>query len=445
MIESSIKCSLIDHKEIDAISFCQKCQIYMCKECEKYHSKYLKHHHIFEINKNDSQIFTGLCEEENHFYELKYFCKTHNKLCCSECITKIKTRKIGQHTDCSIYLIEDIEKEKKEKLEENIKCLEDLSINLQQSINEIKKVFEKIEKEKEEIKVNIQKIFTKLRNYINEKEDELLLIVNNKFEEEFFDEKIIKECEKLPNKINKSLEKGKIIKEKWNENYLNLLINDCLNIEENINEINKIKDNIKKTNSINNDLQLLLKEEEINPILEKIKNIDFNNKIFDDSTIEFDEELIKSWLNNKKFKAELLFRKTRDGSTPNDFHNKCDNKGITITFIETTKGYVFGGYTELQWDKSGNPKKDKSTFIFSFNRKEKYLPRNEKYSIYCHKSEGPRFGYSFPEIYFYNTLDKGQSYEDNSSWSTFLIGRKLTNGEEYWDVKELEVYKIDYI
>ena len=201
--------------------------------------------------------------------------------------------------------------------------------------------------------MNVQKVFTKLRNCLNDKEDELLLIVDNKFEEEFFSERIIKECEKLPNKVNKSLEKGKIIKEKWNENNLNVLINDCLNIEENINEINKTKDNIKKSNSNNNDFQLLLKEEKINLILEKIKNIDFNQKIFDDSKTEFDEELVISWLNNKKFKAELLFRKTRDGSTPNDFHNKCDNKGITITFIETTKGYKFGGYTELQWDKLG--------------------------------------------------------------------------------------------
>ena len=53
------------------------------------------------------------------------------------------------------------------------------------------------------------------------------------------------------------------------------------------------------------------------------------------------------------------------------------------------------------------------------------------------------------EIYFSNSLDKGQSYGEsnssNSSRYTFFYDRKLTNGKEYWDVKELEVYKIIYI
>ena len=31
------------------------------------------------------------------------------------------------------------------------------------------------------------------------------------------------------------------------------------------------------------------------------------------------------------------------------------------------------------------------------------------------------------------------------SRNTFLLGRKLTDGEEFWDVKELEVFKITYI
>ena len=69
----------------------------------------------------------------------------------------------------------------------------------------------------------------------------------------------------------------------------------------------------------------------------KYKTINENSlKIFD-SIIKFDHNLVKSWLNNRNFKSELLFRKSRDGSTPKDFHNKCDNKGITIVFIETTK------------------------------------------------------------------------------------------------------------
>ena len=54
-----------------------------------------------------------------------------------------------------------------------------------------------------------------------------------------------------------------------------------------------------------------------------------------------------------------------------------------------------------------------------------------------------RFGYGSPEIYFNNTLDKGRSFDHDKS--TFKRNRLLTKGEEYWDVKELEVYKINYL
>ena len=102
----------------------------MCNKCEKHHSElFLRHHQIkLDKNKDINEIFTGLCKEKNHSYELKYFCKTHNKLCCSECITKFKGEGHGQHTDCNICSIEDIKNEKKDKLKENIKSLGNLSI-----------------------------------------------------------------------------------------------------------------------------------------------------------------------------------------------------------------------------------------------------------------------------------------------------------------------------
>ena len=120
-----------------------------------------------------------------------------------------------------------------------------------------------------------------------------------------------------------------------------------------------------------------------------------------DSKIDFDQNLVSSWLNKRCFISELLYRKSVDGSTSNDFHKKCDNKGITIIFIGTNKGYKFGGYTELEWDNKSKDKKDTSTFIFSLNDKIKYTPRNDNNCIYCDERNGPRFGDNFsPEIFF---------------------------------------------
>ena len=177
------KCSLKAHNENDAILYCYECRIFICSKCEKLHSGLFPDHHQLKMDKDKDadEIFTGLCTENNHNIELKYFCKTHNKLCCAECITKFKGKNHGQHTDCTVCSIEDIEKEKKEKLNENIQCLDKLSVNLQESIKELKKFYEEIDKNKEEIKLNIQKVFTKFRNIINEREDKLLLDVDEKF------------------------------------------------------------------------------------------------------------------------------------------------------------------------------------------------------------------------------------------------------------------------
>ena len=443
------KCSNEEHKEIEAKLFCEECKLYLCDKCEIYHSELFKNHHQYIIDKDKviSEIYTGLCKEENHF-EQEYFCKSHNELCCAKCIlTKIKSKNIGQHKDCDVCLIEDIENEKKNQLKDNIKLLEDLSNNLQQSINEIKIIIEKIDNNKEELKKNIQNIFTKIRNAINDREDQLLLDVDNKYNELYFNENIIKNSGKLPIKIKIFLEKGKVIEKQWKENNkLNSLINDCLNIENNINDIKKINDNIKKYQLNNEEINFISNEEEINKIIGMVKkfgNINIKTTKIFDSKIKFDEELFKSWLDKKHFKVELLFRKTRDGSSFHDFHNKCDNKGITVVFIETTKGYKFGGYTELQWDNHSGGKRDKSTFLFSFNNKQKYTVQKDLESIYCQYNSCPWFGNgSYPEIYFPSSLNKGQTWDSNN---TFFNGRKLTNGEENWDVKQLEAFKIIYI
>ncbi len=70
-------------------------------------------------NKDIANIFTGFCKEKNHQVELKYFCKTHNKLCWAECIAKIKTNYSGKHINCDICIIEKVKNDKKNKLKKN--------------------------------------------------------------------------------------------------------------------------------------------------------------------------------------------------------------------------------------------------------------------------------------------------------------------------------------
>ena len=101
-------------------------------------------------------------------------------------------KKMDNYSDCKICPIKDVENEKRNKLANIIKDLEELSINLEKSIFELKKLLEKSNEKKEALKVNIQKIFTKLRNTLCDREDLLLLEVEKQLDDKFFYKDIIK-------------------------------------------------------------------------------------------------------------------------------------------------------------------------------------------------------------------------------------------------------------
>ena len=281
-MEISKNCTSKGHEKIEASNYCEECKIYICKKCESNHSILFPKHNIFKINEDLNQIFTGLCKEKNHLDKLQYFCKTHNILCCAKCITQIKDDENGQHNNCDICSIDNIKEEKKNNLNDNIKILEQLSLTIEESIKEIKNTFVKINTSKENIKLKIQKIFTKIRTQLNQREDELYKILEQKFDTIFFKEDIVIECDKLPNKIKTSLEKGKNIDFNLNKdnNKINSLINDCLNIENTIVYVKKLNDTMKKYKSINVNVNFIPEEKDMGIFIKTINdfgNIAFNN------------------------------------------------------------------------------------------------------------------------------------------------------------------------
>ena len=288
------KCSLIDHEEIDAIIYCQECKIYMCDKCKSHHSELFNEHHLSNIDEEIYNIYTGICKEKNHSMYLNYFCKNHNQLCCPACLCKIKGKGNGKHTDCDVCFIKNIKNKKKNKLEENIKYLDDLSFKLGQSLYELKKIFENICENKEKLKEEIQNIFTKIRSTLNEREDEILSEVDKQFDVIFFKGDLVKEGVKLPTKVKLSLEKGKSIDKEWNDkDKLNSLVNDCINIENNIKDIKEINESIEKCNLITDlEIKFSPEEEGIKKFLETIKifgKIYYINYKFKKCPVDIDE------------------------------------------------------------------------------------------------------------------------------------------------------------
>lgn len=239
----------LNHNEIDAVIYCQECNITICNKCKQHHSELFKSHSVNILDKEFTNIISKYCRDEHHNVEFEYFCKNHNQLCCAKCISKFVQKGNGKHSKCDTCLLEDIKDKKKEILDENIKVLEDLSNNLNNSINELKKVFSKINDDKENLKKYIQIAFTQLRNKINQREDELLNKVDKQYNKVYFKEEFLKKCETLTIQVNKYLGQGKIIDKEWKDDELSLLINNCLDIEKNIKIINIMNKKIKKFNS----------------------------------------------------------------------------------------------------------------------------------------------------------------------------------------------------
>ena len=284
------KCSLVKHKDFKAVYFCPECRIFMCNKCENKHSELFINHHFYKIDNNLDDIFTGFCREKQHFMSLDYYCKTHNKLVCPSCIAKIKGKGNGQHNKCDVCFIKKIKKEKKNLLNENIKYLEEISTTIEKSIIELKDILEKINKNKDELKSKIQNIFTKLRIALNNREDKLLMEVDQKFDELIFKEELSKKFEKMPNIIKESLEKFKLVDNEWNnKKKLKKLINDCINLENKIIEINEIKENIEKCKKNKNiEIKFEPKDDEINKFVEEIDN--FGNLKKEEKEIEPKED-----------------------------------------------------------------------------------------------------------------------------------------------------------
>jgi hypothetical protein len=447
------KCS--SDKELDAIVYCGECKIYMCSKCEQFHSKLLSAHQTMNLDKEDGEIFTGICKEPNHGNKLEFFCKNHNTLCCVSCTSKIGKKGLGLHKDCDVCFLEDIKEEKKEKFKSNTKYLEEISNTLKESIDNLIKTNEKIAKDREDIHLKIEKTFSKIRSKVNNREEEILAEVNGLFDKMYIDEKNLKKWDELPNAIKSSLEKGKKIES--NDDKLVLFIDECINIENNLKEINKINQIIKKNiDKGYKEVKFNFDEEQIDSLLGYIKifgNISVNN--FDSSILHTNikkQETIINWIRektNKNFiRFEKIFIMNKNGSSSKDFHKYCDNNGPTLTLIKTINNKIFGGFTPLNWDISGVDKIDENnqTFIFSLSSMKKYdMINKDKSAICCNREYGPSFGAS--DFCILSNMKKGETYANEVTNFLSNNNLELTGGEgnnEYFDVDNFEVLKVLY-
>ena len=157
--------------------------------------------------------------------------------------------------------------------------------------------------------------------------------------------------------------------------------------------------------------------------------------------------------------ARLLYKGTSHGFSSSSFHIHCDNQGPTITFIKTTLGWIFGGYTPIQWCSKQDFSYHPSTFLFSLENPEGTPIKltndgpnaSNRHSIFDHSSFGPTFGGGH-DLYISNNCNSntisysnlGHSFRGPPYQYGSTQAKKFLSGNYNFQVSEIEVWKIAF-
>ena len=184
--------------------------------------------------------------------------------------------------------------------------------------------------------------------------------------------------------------------------------------------------------------------------------LSFNsNTLFKEYEKENLIKLLREGINSKNniniIKLNLLFRATVDGDNNKAFHKCCDNISPTVSIIQTKKNFIFGGYTDHVWDSFSNCVETNNTFMFSLNKNKIYPGKKGCAHIHCGITEGPWFcGGSGVQGDGYLTTEKSFQWDLKSnrvSWEKFNEAEEfeLVGGTKNFGVKEVEVFKVEFI
>lgn len=162
---------------------------------------------------------------------------------------------------------------------------------------------------------------------------------------------------------------------------------------------------------------------------------------------------LENWIGKGPKKFDLLYAVTRDGCVPTAFHQKCDNQGPTVTILFNQHGSVYGGYTAVSWDQSGQWKNDATAFLFQLqynngSAANKFPCTSPTYAILGGSTYGPTFGSGHDLQAFNGTINNSGGYFalngsmnlNNAYNSQGITTNQINNGT--LNVTELEVYKV---
>ena len=228
-----------------------------------------------------------------------------------------------------------------------------------------------------------------------------------------------------------------------NQNQINMKPNKSQVVNKNLNmskpnpnmNINKTVKPQPRPNQINNNPQ---PQKQLS--FKRYKSGILSNIIKNEGELALITQRIQSYL-NKNIKYNILFFSKVDGDKAQTFHNKCDKAKRSLVLIMDNNGNRFGGFTMRSWSGINIQKKDENAFIFSIDKNKVYPVIPDEVAIGCYPTFGPIFFGCQIRVYDNFFTKGGSTYLKRMNYST-EEDYELTNGNQSYGIKELEVYEI---
>ena len=208
------------------------------------------------------------------------------------------------------------------------------------------------------------------------------------------------------------------------------------------NTIEELKKQIDKQKGEINYLKESIRELES----EKTNFSEIRSKILKNESPDFKKNIQKYLNDNNNIQifSKLLYRKTRDGDTADDFKKYCTDKKNTLTIIQLSDGKILGGYTSLPWNNHTDVYNyDSESFLF--NQYAKYPKRKKDIQTICCRE---KYGWWTYAIGFRNNnmnkLEKNSYYINDA----YIDGDNIIPNMKFKDefnVKEVETFEIIYL
>ena len=259
--------------------------------------------------------------------------------------------------------------------------------------------------------------------------------------------------------ISELKDKGKVIDKlnteiKLIKDDIKLKDEKIVNLETNINDLKNRIDTLEKKISDYSEVKEKIPniEKNLNKFIESMNKS--NTKLLSNSSIIQKSEEIQLLANSISPDGDVSFKLVYSSKLYGENSQKLKAAYIGVkdilVVVKTKKNRRFGGYAHESFEDTEFQKKDSRAFLFNLDKMKIYKSKGTSHTIWNFNLDSIDFGYGTDLRIFHNFLSNenytNQNHSNDSSDHDFDYDEETfaLNGEKYFEILYLEIYKIKF-